>query len=54
MAQSGYCTEAVFKHEDVSHSLPYHAEVRWLSRGIVLKRFLSMKMLALVYHTMLK
>ena len=54
MAKLLYCTEGVIRHEDVSHSLPCHAEVGWLSRCIVLKQFLSMKMLAIVYHTMLK
>ena len=41
-------------YEDVSHSLPYHAEEEWLSWCIVLKGFLNMKMLAIVYHTILK
>ena len=46
--------KGVFKYEDVSHSLPYHTEEEWLSWCIVLKGFLSMKMLAIVYHTILK
>ena len=54
MAKLVYCTEGFFKYEDVSHSLPYHTEEEWLSWCIVLKGFLCMKMLAIVYHTMLK
>ena len=54
MAKLVYCTEGVFMYEDVSHSLPYHTEEEWLSWCIVLKGFLSMKMLAIVYHTILK
>ena len=54
MAQSVYCTEGVLKYKDVSHSLPYHTELRWISWCIVMMGFLSVKMLAIVYHTILK
>ena len=29
----------LLNHEGVTHGLPYHAKVRWPSRGIALKRF---------------
>ncbi|KAL0202287.1 hypothetical protein M9458_000305 [Cirrhinus mrigala] len=35
--------EAFLSDKNISHSLPYHTEVRWLSRGAVLKRFFELR-----------
>ena len=38
-----YQFDNLLNDEGVSHGLPYHTEVRWLSQGIVLKRFFELQ-----------